>query len=51
MAAEGLDLPLTAAVDKASGGERPALYHTDDPVMVEHLAFQLGRDLGIPIGE
>ncbi len=27
-----------------------ALYHTADPVLVEHLAFQLGRDLGIPIG-
>jgi len=28
-----------------------SLYHTSDPVLVEHLAFQLGRDLGIPIGE
>jgi len=46
-------------------GERPAyalvrepwrddsdvsLYHTADRVLVEHLTFQLGRDLGIPIG-
>ena len=26
-------------------------FHTSDPVLVEQLAFQLGRDLGIPIGE
>jgi hypothetical protein len=26
------------------------LYHTADRVLVEHLAFQLSRDLGIPIG-
>jgi len=25
-------------------------FHTSDPVMVEHLTFQLGRDLGFPIG-
>jgi two-component system cell cycle response regulator len=37
--------------EDAPAGERPAFYHTDDPVVVEHLAFQLGRDLGIPIGE
>lgn len=37
--------------EDAPAGERPALYHTDDAVMVEHLAFQLSRDLGIPIGE
>lgn len=37
--------------EDAPAGEKPALYHTDDPVVVEHLAFQLGRDLGIPIGE
>jgi diguanylate cyclase (GGDEF)-like protein len=28
-----------------------AFYHTSDPVLVEHLAFQLGRDLGVPIGD
>jgi diguanylate cyclase (GGDEF)-like protein len=28
-----------------------SIYHTSDPVVVEQLAFQLGRDLGIPIGE
>ncbi len=28
-----------------------SFYHTSDPVLVEHLAFQLGHDLGISIGE
>lgn len=37
--------------EEAGRGEVPVFYHTDDPVVVEHLAFQLGRDLGIPIGE
>lgn len=37
--------------EDAAAGERPALYHTDDPVVVEHLAFQLSREVGIPIGE
>jgi diguanylate cyclase (GGDEF)-like protein len=27
-----------------------ALYHSSDPVLVEHLAFQLGHELGVPIG-
>jgi len=27
-----------------------ALYHSSDPVLVEHLAFQLGTELGVPIG-
>ena len=28
-----------------------SFYHTSDPVLVEQLAFRLGRDLGITIGE
>ena len=36
--------PHTDASDDVS------LYHTADRVLVEHLTFQLGRDLGIPIG-
>ena len=32
-------------------GEGGTTYHTADPVVVEQLAFQLSRDLGIPIGE
>jgi hypothetical protein len=27
------------------------IFHTCDRVLVEHLTFQLGRDLGIPVGE
>ena len=27
-----------------------AFFHTSDPVLVEHLAFQLGHELGVPIG-
>jgi diguanylate cyclase (GGDEF)-like protein len=26
------------------------LFHSSDPVLVEHLAFQLGHELGVPIG-
>jgi diguanylate cyclase (GGDEF)-like protein len=28
-----------------------AVFHSSDPVLVEHLAFQLSRDLGVPVGE
>jgi diguanylate cyclase (GGDEF)-like protein len=31
-------------------GDGPALFHSSDRSLVEHLAFELGRDLGIPIG-
>ncbi|HEU4429175.1 MAG TPA: response regulator [Myxococcota bacterium] len=45
------DRPAYALVREPDGDEREAsLYHTADRVLVEHLAFQLGRDLGIPIG-
>ena len=37
--------------DEVIEGDRTAFFHTSDPVLVEHMAFQLGRDLGIPIGE
>jgi diguanylate cyclase (GGDEF)-like protein len=45
--------PAYALIREAqTDGQRDlALYHTSDPVIVEHLAFQLGRDLGIPIGD
>jgi hypothetical protein len=35
----------------ASEDGRVTLFHTCDRVLVEHLTFQLGRDLGIPVGE
>jgi DNA-binding response OmpR family regulator/GGDEF domain-containing protein len=45
------DRPAYALVGEPDGGEpSPSVYHTADRVLVEHLAFQLGRDLGIPIG-
>ena len=44
--------PPYAMIRDASGSEpEVSLYHTSDPVVVEHLAFQLGRDLGIPISD
>jgi diguanylate cyclase (GGDEF)-like protein len=45
------DRPAYALVREPGGEDRGAsLYHTADHVLVEQLAFQLGRDLGIPIG-
>jgi hypothetical protein len=31
-------------------GDAPAVFHTRDRGLVEHLAFELGRELGIPLG-
>jgi FixJ family two-component response regulator/GGDEF domain-containing protein len=36
--------------EPGSDAGEASLYHTADRVLVEHLTFQLGRDLGIPIG-
>jgi DNA-binding response OmpR family regulator/GGDEF domain-containing protein len=45
------DRPAYALVREPAGDEGDVtLYHTADRVLVEHLTFQLGRDLGIPIG-
>jgi diguanylate cyclase (GGDEF)-like protein len=43
--------PYALIRDELVEEESTSFYHTSDPVLVEHLAFQLGRDLGIPIGE
>jgi diguanylate cyclase (GGDEF)-like protein len=43
--------PYALIRDELVEEESTSIYHTSDPVLVEHLAFQLGRDLGIPIGE
>ncbi len=43
--------PYALVRDAAADGGETAFFHTDDPVLVEQLAFQLGRDLGIPIGD
>ena len=39
---------VTAREASASGELR--LFHTGDRAVVEHLAFQVKRDLGIPLG-
>lgn len=45
------DRPAYALVrEPGSDAGEASLYHTADRVLVEHLTFQLGRDLGIPIG-
>ncbi len=45
------DRPAYALVRELRGDAREvSLYHTADRVLVEQLTFQLGRDLGIPIG-
>ncbi len=43
--------PPYALLREAGSDSNVALYHTSDPIVVEQLAFQLSRDLGIPIGE
>ena len=46
------DGPVYAMVggDKASPEGEARFFHTGDRALVEHLAFQLKRDLGIPLG-
>jgi two-component system, cell cycle response regulator len=42
--------PAYALVSDSSGeGGQGGVFHTDERVLVEHLAFQLQRDLGIPV--
>lgn len=43
--------PPYALIRDDGADAETAIYHTGDRVLVEHLAFQLGRDLGIPVGE
>jgi len=45
---EGAPYALLRESGPSAGGV--ALYHSSDPVLVEHLAFQLGHELGVPIG-
>jgi diguanylate cyclase (GGDEF)-like protein len=42
--------PYALIRDEASDSGT-SLFHSSERVLVEHLAFQLGRDLGIPVGE
>jgi hypothetical protein len=43
--------PYAMVRDEVVEEESTSFFHTSDPVLVEHLAFQLGSDLGIPIGD
>jgi diguanylate cyclase (GGDEF)-like protein len=42
--------PYALLREHSAEAKEGALYHTSDPVLVEHLAFQLGHELGVPIG-
>jgi hypothetical protein len=42
--------PPYALLHEGAAGDDAAVYHSSDPVLVEHLAFQLGHELGVPIG-
>jgi hypothetical protein len=46
------DGPVYAMVgsEKTNAAGEQAFFHTNDRALVEHLAFQLKRDLGIPLG-
>ncbi len=48
---EGASYALIQEGAGEDGGVGSAAYHTSDPVVVEQMAFELSRDLGIPIGE
>ena len=43
--------PYAMIREPASEEQRVTLFHSCDRVLVEHLTFQLGRDIGIPVGE
>jgi CheY-like chemotaxis protein/GGDEF domain-containing protein len=47
----GEGAPYALLRDPAGEDGRVTIFHSCDRVLVEHLTFQLGRDLGIPVGE
>jgi GGDEF domain-containing protein len=47
----GEGAPYALLREPGSEDGRVTLFHSCDRVLVEHLTFQLGRDLGIPVGE
>lgn len=47
----GEGAPYALVREPAGEDDRVNLFHSCDRVLVEHLTFQLGRDLGIPVGE
>ena len=42
--------PYAMVRDEVVEDQSTSFYHTSDSVLIEHLVFQLGRDLGVPIG-
>jgi len=47
----GEGAPYALIREAGSEDQRVTFFHSCDRVLVEHLTFQLGRDLGIPVGE
>jgi hypothetical protein len=45
----GEGAPYALMREGGSATQGVGIYHTADPVLVEHLAFQLGQELGVPI--
>jgi diguanylate cyclase (GGDEF)-like protein len=46
----GEGAPYAMLREPGAGQRGVSLYHSSDPVLVEHLAFQLGHELGVPVG-
>jgi len=47
----GEGAPYAMIREPAGDDRNVAMFHSCDRVLVEHLTFQLGRDIGIPVGE
>jgi len=45
----GEGAPYVLIRESGTAEQEVAIYHSSDPVLVEHLAFQLGHELGVPI--
>jgi len=45
----GEGAPYALIRESGTAAEGVAIYHSSDPILVEHLAFQLGHELGVPI--
>jgi diguanylate cyclase (GGDEF)-like protein len=45
----GEGAPYALIRESGTAEEGVAIYHSCDPILVEHLAFQLGHELGVPI--
>ncbi len=46
----GEGAPYALIREAGAAAEEVGIYHTSDPMLVEHLAFQLGNELGVPLG-